>query len=295
MTTDKKIYFGKDKYIHFDKQEQEKDINNELNMLKIEMGLQPFQLFDKEFPELKEKTKIFAKIKEYNLKKFCVEHKIIYGDKNRCFLCESFNNKNEDYNEIVKSLYKSKYIIKDIILLLRYTFVGDVLGNIKIYRTYMTSNKPSKNLHPIKILDDHYKQIKYIDYNPRLNLLLSYSLDGFINLYTFPTCKLVRAIKVKDIIDSNEILKKVVLVSNPFPMIFTHDEKNMYVLSLNGELIKVKQIEKSKIDIIPNIDKNCGLVNDSIFIKDISEKQDKANDIQNIMKEYSLPSLDLCQ
>ena len=159
----------------------------------------------------------------------------------------------------------------------------------------MTPNKPSKNLHPIKILDYHYKQIKYIDYNPRLNLLLSYSLDGFINLYTFPTCKLVRAIKVKDIIDSNEILKKVVLVSTPFPMIFTHDEKNMYVLSLNGELIKVQQIEHSKIDIIPNIDKNCGLVNDSIFIKDLSEKQDKAIDVKNIMKEYSLPSLTLCQ
>ena len=151
----------------------------------------------------------------------------------------------------------------------------------------MTSNKPSKNLLPIKILDDHYKQIKYIDYNPRLNLFLSYSLDGFINIYAFPKCKLVRTIKVKDITNSNEILKKVVLVSNPFPMIFTYDIKNMYVITLNGELINKVEIKIKNIELIPCVDKNCGLIDDSILMTDLDGKE------KGLYKKIPLPYLEL--
>ena len=110
-----------------------------------------------------------------------------------------------------------------------------------------------ENLQIAKVLTDHYKQIKYIDYNQRLNLFLSYSLDGFINIYVFPKCKLVRAIKVNDITNSNEILKKVALVSNPFPMIFTYDKNNMYVITLNGELIKKQELKNKNIEIYPCI------------------------------------------
>ena len=123
----------------------------------------------------------------------------------------------------------------------------------------------------IKKLTDHNKQIKYIDYNPRLNLFLSYSLDGFINIYVFPKCKLVRAIKTSIFIGTDDILQKVVLVSNPFPMIFTYDMNNMYVLSLNGELIKKEKL-KENVEIYPCIDKDCGLVNDCIFIKNPNDK-----------------------
>jgi hypothetical protein len=142
-----------------------------------------------------------------------------------------------------------------------------------------------KKYKKIKKLTDHYKQIKYIDYNPRLNLFLSYSLDGFINIYVFPKCKLVRAIKTSKFIGSDDILQKVVLVSNPFPMIFTYDMNNMYVLSLNGELIKKEKL-KENVEIYPCIDKDCGLVNDCIFIKN-------SNDKNSLSKEeiISLPFL----
>ena len=127
----------------------------------------------------------------------------------------------------------------------------------------------------MKILTDHSKQIKYIDYNPRLNLFVSYSLDGFINIYTFPKCKLVRAIKVHDLTKADSILKKVVLISNPFPMIFTYDSKNMYTITLNGDLIKEKDMIKNNYqinEINPCIDKNCGLVNYCVFVGEARDR-----------------------
>ena len=136
----------------------------------------------------------------------------------------------------------------------------------------------------MKTLADHYKQIKYIDYNPRLNLFLSYSLDGFINIYVFPKCKLVRVIKVINITESNEVLKEVVLVSNPFPMIFTYDKNNMYTISINGELIKKKKLDNEQIRIKPCIDKNCGLMSDCIFIENLNDKNN------NEFFQISLPS-----
>ena len=171
--------------------------------------------------------------------------------------------------------------------------IGDVLGNIFIYekRKIIKEDKKNKinaneNYKKIKTLNDHYKQIKYIDYNPRLHLFLSYSLDGFINLYIFPKCKLVRTIKVKDITDSDEILKKVVLISNPFPMIFTYDINNMYVITLNGELIKKEEIKSKNVEIIPCVDKNCGLIDDFILMKDLDEKENDS------YKKILLPYLD---
>ena len=145
----------------------------------------------------------------------------------------------------------------------------------------------NKKYKKIKKLTDHNKQIKYIDYNPRLNLFLSYSLDGFINIYVFPKCKLVRAIKTSKFIGSDDILQKVVLVSNPFPMIFTYDMNNMYVLSLNGELIKKEKL-KENVEIYPCIDKDCGLVNDCIFIKNPNDKNLLS---EEPMLEISLPFL----
>ena len=172
-------------------------------------------------------------------------------------------------------------------------FYGDIFGNISIYKNIINLENTKKEKKSndsnylkfkiIKKLTDHNKQIKYIDYNPRLNLFLSYSLDGFINIYTFPKCKLVRAIKTINITNSELILQKVVLVSYPFPMIFTYDKYNMYTLSLNGELIKKEEIKDKNIKIYPCIDKNCGLINDYIII----EKNNK-----NIEKiKISLPSL----
>ena len=301
-------------YIHFDENQQKKDINNPLNMQKFEFGVQPIQLLEKLFPTLKEKHEYFSEIKKYNAKQFQNEHNVIKGDKNKCFKYEGYNNIYVDYIEIVNKKilsrkkpdydnYDKHFKIKENFnTFFHYIFTGDVLGNITIYKHKLNGidknehfnfkinkdkgleSKIYVNYKIMKKLTDHYKQIKYIDYNPRLNLFLSYSLDGFINIYIFPKCKLVRALKVIDITESKEILEKVVLISNPFPMIFTYDKNYMYTISLNSDLIKKEKLDNGKIIILPSVDKNCGLVNDCIFVQNLNEKV-------SLMKEISLPSL----
>ena len=97
-----------------------------------------------------------------------------------------------------------------------------------------------------------------------MNIFLSYGLDGYINIYIFPTCKLIRTIKVKDITKSDDVLIKLALMSNPYPMLFFHDVNYIYILSINGDLINKKEMQKNKT-VIPCIDKILGLSSDSIF------------------------------
>ena len=144
-----------------------------------------------------------------------------------------------------------------------------------------------KDMHDIKKIYDHTKEIKYIDCNPRLNLFLSYSLDGYINIYTFPKCKLVSVIKINDYIeDENLLLIKIALISNPFPMIFCYNESEMFVFTINGELIRRK--EKNKYNTLyPCIDKSLGLIKDNIRIKK------NITEIVEHNSEIELPSLDI--
>ena len=329
-TNDNKNYFGEDLYIYFDQNKQKEDNKDDMIMKQFEFGVQPYKLFDYEFPKLINKSKCFEEIKSYNKEQFIKEHFLIKGDKNKSFICKCSNNKNQNYINIInknisqkrKSINLKKHLMekKKIIVLFNYIFIGDVLGNVKIYENQTELNinkdddeeikKKSNNgfiiidndsnfkevinindenykYKKIKTLTDHYKQIKYIDYNPRLNLFLSYSLDGFINLYIFPKCKLVRSIKVFNITKSENILQKVALVSNPFPMIFAYDSNFiLYVFTLNGELINKRELKNKFLEIYPCIDKNFGLINDCVII----ERSKTSYNNQISKKEYSFPS-----
>ena len=207
-----------------------------------------------------------------------------------------------------------------------YIFKGDIFGNLSIFMKYKDSEllnnenninnknnsnvnkiKPENNIinnnnniiekekainqnymHEIKKIFDHTKEIKYIDCNPRLNLFLSYSLDGFINIYTFPRCKLVSVIKINDYIDDENPLIKIALISNPFPMIFCYNELEMFLFTINGELIRRKEKNKNTI-LYPCIDKSLGLIKDNIIIKGKITETDRA--MYN--SEIELPSLEI--
>jgi WD40 repeat protein len=125
----------------------------------------------------------------------------------------------------------------------------------------------------VKKLHDHTKEIKYIDFNARLNILLTYSLDNYINIYIFPKLKLINTIDIISfkVSDDNDFLVKVVLISFPFPSIICHSKKYIYQLSINGELIKYKKLEEGD-KVIFSIDKNLGLVEDKVVIYNSENK-----------------------
>ena len=246
------------------------------------------------------KNKIFS----LNKDKFKNDHiKVLYCGK-ESFFCKGEKGINKKYLKIVEKIknHNNSFLdsigsflggIKSNILLedeqeptignnIKYLFVGDVFGNLLFYekqkiRTLINDNKleiiskDQKYLEKIK--DDHYKliksvidhtsEIKYIDYNPRLNLVIDYALDGYLNMYTVPKFKLILSIQTKDF-NINEIIKYVVLISNPFPMICCIFLSKLIVLDINGKLINKLDIEKGIFEFC--IDKNCGFFNDFICI-----------------------------
>ena len=110
-------------------------------------------------------------------------------------------------------------------------------------------------------LHAHNEQIRYIDFNKRLNLFLTYALDGYVNLFLFPSCKMINAIKISKI-TGNAIFTKVLLISNPFPMFICVNDNLIYIFDLKGECIYAYDIMNSNIKI--HIDKNNGIVPDFI-------------------------------
>ena len=317
-TKDKIQYYKSETIVNYNN--DEKIYNNSFILESSDFGIIPFQLLNNKFPNFYLYSNDYIPyIKKYNSETFKEEH-LTSNIGKITFICnaefimskEYFNKLNQKriikYNYLLNIYEENKFT---------YIFKGDIFGNISIYmnrndndnsndsiksrsltflKLSFTNNnminnntiiKNEKYKHKIKIISDHSKAIKYIDYNPRLNLFLSYSLDGFINIYTFPNWKLVSVIKISDYIE-NELhpLNEVVLVSNPFPMIFCYNEEFMFVFTINGELINKKE-KKKYIDIYPCIDKSLGLISDSIR----TEKKITINIIN--YSEIELPSLEI--
>ena len=262
------------------------------NLECCEFGMIPYQIYNNKSKIIQNKSSLYEKIKDFNEKQFALEHKVLDNYKiiDECFECSGSDNINLGYYHIIEGKEDKQKLKTNIFAELEYfkskssnikntffEFRGNNLGDIeiKIKKADIKINKKDeknkinsedKDVVKSVILRDHTKPIKYIDYNKRLNMFLSYSLDGFINIYCFPSCKLVRSIKVSEFTKGE--LEVVVLVSNPFPMIFTCDKVKMFIISINGELIKEKEITQlddySEREIVPIIDKDFGIVNDYI-------------------------------
>jgi hypothetical protein len=146
------------------------------------------------------------------------------------------------------------------------------------YYNFMDNNSKVEDICNLeckfyKKLFDHTKEIKYIDFNQRLNVLLSYSLDEFINIYILPKFKLINVIDSKSLKNENDnnIFEEVVLLSYPLPSIVCHSKDYIYLLSINGELIKYEKLEEGD-KVVYSIDKNYGIVEDEVRI--INSKDD---------------------
>ena len=155
---------------------------------------------------------------------------------------------------------------------------GTNYKKIKLYNKIAYSSITYKKLNLkmilIKKLYNHTKEIKYIDFNPRLNILLSYSLDNFINIYIFPKFKLINVIDTNSFRDNNDknYFEEVVLLSYPFPSIVCHNKKYIYFLSINGELIKYDKLFEGE-KIIFSIDKNLGISEDIVEINNFEKNR----------------------
>ena len=313
LSTEQLDYYPEYMYLDYYK-------TNEISSLdldNLEFGMMPYQIYYNKSNSIQEKSKLYKIIKDFNEKQFALEHKVLNNHMilDNCFQCFGSDNINYGYYYIIKNkkygeasdtkmfaeldYFKSKESdIKNKF----FKFIGNNLGNItiEIKDEIKEEGKNIINLEVNKkvekvILRDHTEAIKYIDYNKRLNMFLSYSSDGFINIYCFPSCKLVRSIKVSEF--TKELLEVVILVSNPYPMIFTCDKDKMFIISINGVLIKEKEILEvfpySERKIIPSIDKDFGIVNDYICFSN-EKKSNKGGEkkIETIRIEIELPSLE---
>ena len=284
-------YYNKDNNIYF--QSNQEILNDEINLQKYDFGVLPYQLFNENFPE---KPKISKNLENeiyiFNKTQFVNEHLICLSDEKVSFICYGEKGINPEYLKIINNIKNENSLISFFKNFLAnelnisnnffYLFVGDVFGNVSVYKKVNNQSQIRNNNNKeiedniktryldkidkeyllLKILTDHTNEIKYIDYNPRLNLMIDYALDGYINIYTMPTLKLIFAIQTKDYI-KNEIIKNVVLISNPFPMICCISLNHIYVFDINGKIINTLNIEENS-KIIFCIDKNCGLFNDFI-------------------------------
>ena len=192
---------------------------------------------------------------------------------------------------------------QDITNLVNYYFVGNVFGTVFIFALKELNKKENKEeqkneketlfynsimntkfietnfkLELINKLYNHSKEVKYIDFNSRLNILLSYSLDNFINIYIFPKFKLINVIDTISFKDENDknFFDEVILLSYPFPSIVCHNKNYIYLLSINGELIKYERLLEGDI-VISSIDKNLGIYKDTIEIYNENTLKKKFN------------------
>ena len=231
----KDLLFRPESYITLDDKKLNEYIQDNIIMNSTGLGLIPLQTVYDEFKLDKKKisqkkldNKEIEKIMITNQKFYIIELDNIKND---------FNITNKEYNFQDNFNNSIKILSND-------------LGKIEIYVNDA-------------LITEYYNQkdsVRYIDYNKRLNMFITTSLDGYACLYSFPN-KILNVIK-----HPNEgYFDYVLLGANPFPFIVAYDKINqeLYSYSINGIFItKVKIIELIQnvnlIKIFPIFDTNGG-------------------------------------
>ena len=154
-----------------------------------------------------------------------------------------------------------------------YLFVGNDKGNVAAYKIDIENDTYEQTYQ----LYDQMSAICNINCNDQLNLWISSSIDGYINLYTLPLCKLIRCIKIPI-----KTCFYALLSSSPLPCIIAiSDDENseIYVYSINGKFIKKRQ-------------ENFHLIN-PIIIKDLYSNEYLAYIEKDVLFILSLPNLEV--
>jgi hypothetical protein len=155
-----------------------------------------------------------------------------------------------------------------------YLVVGNSIGNVVVYKI----NSDVNNWKVIKNLKDQKTPISHIYSNSDLNLWLSTTIDGYINLYTLPLCKLARTIKI-----STKKCSYAFLSSSPLPsIVIVNDETNnseISVYSINGKFITKNQLYFQ--------------LNNPIIIKDLNANEYLCYIGKEAISILGLPNLEL--
>ena len=156
-----------------------------------------------------------------------------------------------------------------------YIFIGNANGNVKICKI----DEGIEKCKTLYLISDQFSSISHLDCNDELNMWTSSSIDGYINIYTLPLCKLIRCIKVP----TNKC-NYAFLSAFPLPSIIIiseedEEEKNseIFVYSINGHLF-MRQKEQS-------------LITSPKIIRDINSYDYLAYISKNNIIIRSLPSL----
>lgn len=107
----------------------------------------------------------------------------------------------------------------------RFMFSGSKTGSVFIYKV----NEIQWTLH--LIIHDHSQEIRSIAISNTLNVLVTSSLDGYVNLYTLPEAKMFRSLSNRGPIDN------VFLSAYPIPCVLTYSDKSLITYAINGQLI----------------------------------------------------------
>ena len=121
-----------------------------------------------------------------------------------------------------------------------YALIGNLIGNIAIY-----SINFEKKFNLLNIISAHSNQIVQINSNDDLNLFTSATINGFINIYTLPECKLTRSIKI-DINNCTNIFLSSCPINCVIIVNSLIDDTELYAYSINGHFLK-KQNTSSNI------------------------------------------------
>ena len=160
-------------------------------------------------------------------------------------------------------------------------FFGNEIGNIRIMKLKTNIKESKMDI----LITDHLSSISHIHCNSDLNLWVSASIDGYINLYTLPLSKLLRSIKV-----DTSYCDYAFLSSSPLPSIIIIGKDNniskIFVYTINGKLYiiqKEQDIIKNPL-ILRDINYNeylAYIIKKTIIIRDIPTLHKQAT-IENV-------------
>ena len=223
-----------------------------------------YSSFDKSFSEEKQ---IYHKVKcNQNRMRYYYENNKSRQDKNiiicnngKTIILGGFYDGSIKYLNFERNIFTKKYPFKleEPILALaideeeKYLFVGNSLGNIIIYQI----NFISDDWEIILNNTDQLSEISHINVNNELNLWSSSTNNGFINLYTIPSFKLVRSIKTRA-----TKLEYAFLSTSSLPSILVidtyHKYTEIYSYSINGTFLKYEKEEDTLLSPIIIKDSN---------------------------------------